>query len=224
VPTCVISQPRFFPGMHYLHRMMLADHFVILDTVQFTPRHEENRAKLKTPNGAQWLTVPVRKISREQSIVETHISRDQPWQQDAIKTLAHFYGKTPHYEANAAEIASILEAPHETLTALDRASWQPALRMLGIGCSFTCASELPVTGRGQQLLLDICRHLGADVYLSGGFGRDYLDTAPFSAAGIEVRFHDYTYPVYAQRFGEFVPYLSYLDMLFNVGLQRGSLG
>ncbi|HLQ38742.1 MAG TPA: WbqC family protein [Planctomycetota bacterium] len=41
---------------------------------------------------------------------------------------------------------------------------------------------------------------------------------------MEVRFHDYTYPVYAQRFGEFVPYLSYLDMLFNVGLQRGSLG
>src|SRR2546430_11988915 len=64
VPTCVISQPRFFPGLHYLHRMMVTDVFVVLDTVQFTPRHEENRAKLKGPQGPQWLTVPDRKSTR----------------------------------------------------------------------------------------------------------------------------------------------------------------
>ena len=106
--TCVISQPRFFPGLHYLHRMLQADVFVIFDTVQFTPRHEENRAKLKTSQGTQWLTVPVRKQGRDMRIVDTLLSKDQPWQQDAVKTLAHLYGKTPHYEAHAAEVASIL--------------------------------------------------------------------------------------------------------------------
>ena len=60
MPVCVISQPRFFPGLHYLHRMLVADVFVILDTVQFNPRHEENRARLMTPHGPSWLTVPVR--------------------------------------------------------------------------------------------------------------------------------------------------------------------
>jgi hypothetical protein len=58
------------------------------------------------------------------------------------------------------------------------------------------------------------------VYLSGGFGRDYLDTGEFTAEGVSVKFHEYTYPVYPQRFGDFLPYLSYLDMLFNVGLER----
>jgi hypothetical protein len=217
---CVISQPRFFPGLHYLHRMMIADIFVILDTVQFTPRHEENRTKLKTPQGSKWLTVPMRQFSREQLILDTHPDNNQPWQDKAIKTLNYLYSRAPNYKTHAPEIISLLEAPYETLTQLDRASWEPALRLLKITCEFVCASDLPVSGRGPQLLLDICRYLNADIYLSGAFGRDYLNIADFAAEGTEVRFHEYDHPVYPQRFGDFVPFLSYLDMLFNVGLER----
>ena len=72
-------------------------------------------------------------------------------------------------------------------------------------------------------MLNICKHLGADTYLSGAFGREYLDIAEFAAEGLSVRFHEYDYPVYPQRFGGFVPYLSYLDMLFNSGLERDSV-
>jgi hypothetical protein len=218
--VCVISQPRFFPGLHYLHRMMVADVFVILDTVQFNPRHEENRTKLMTPNGPNWLSVPMCKVSREQLIQDTRVDGSQPWQKKALGTLQGFYGKAPCFKTYAAEIISILEHPHETLTALNMASWQPALRLLGITCTFIRASELPVVGKGPRLLLEICKHLGSEVYLSGGFGREYLDAAEFSREGVEVRFHDYAYPVYPQRFGVFVPFLSYLDMLFNVGLDK----
>src|SRR5713226_2493691 len=95
--VCVISQPRFFPGLHYLHRMMVADIFVIFDTVQFTPRHEENRTRLKSPQGPQWLTVPMRQLSREQPILQTHIDNAQPWQSKAIKALSTLYAKAPCY-------------------------------------------------------------------------------------------------------------------------------
>lgn len=220
MPVCVISQPRFFPGLHYLHRMLIADIFVILDTVQFTPRHEENRAKLKSPEGTLWLTVPVHKTGRDQRIFDTRIHREQPWQKSAVKTLSHLYGKSPQFAAHSAEIFRIIEAPHETLTGLDQASWAPALRLLETTCKIVCASDLPVHGSGPRLLLDICKHLGADVYLSGAFGREYLDTTAFTAEGVEVRFHEYAYPTYEQRFGAFVPFLSYLDALFNVGLDR----
>jgi len=218
--VCVISQPRFFPGLHYLHRMMVADVFVILDTVQYNPRHEENRAKLRTPKGPQWLTVPMHRVSRGQLILHTHIDDSQPWRRKAIGTLDHLYGKAPYYKTYAPEIISILEAPHETLVQLDRASWEPALRLLGITCQFVCSSELPVSGKGPRLLLDICKYLGSNTYLSGAFGREYLDITEFAAEGIEVRFHEYSYPIYPQCFGDFVPFLSYLDMLFNVGLER----
>ena len=221
--VCVISQPRFFPGFHYLHRMMLADVFVILDTVQFTPRHEENRAKLKAPEGARWLTVPMCQSHREQPIYETRIDSTQPWRRKATGTLRELYGRAPSFEVHAPEIFEILEGPHATLTELDVASWGPALRRLGVACEFVRASSLPVTGHGPQLLLDICTCLGADTYVSGAFGREYLDPAVFTAAGVDVRFHDYTYPVYPQRFGTFVPFLSYLDALFNGGLDRASV-
>ena len=127
-------------------------------------------------------------------------------------------GGAPFYDTYAPEIINILNAPQETLVGLDRASWEPSLRHLGIGCEFIYASELPVSGRGPRLLLNICKYLGSSIYLSGAFGREYLDAAMFTTEGVEILFHEYAYPIYPQLFGDFVPFLSYLDMLFNVGL------
>lgn len=218
--VCVISQPRFFPGLHYLHRMMAADVFVIFDTIRFNPRHEENRTKLKSPNGKLWLTVPTDKTNGDQTICKIRVKADQQWIRKSVKTLYTFYGKAPHFTSYGPQIVSILESPHESLSRLNRESWEPALRLLGITCKFVYASEIPVSGRGTRLLLDICRYLGADTYLSGAFGRDYLDVREFVNEGIKVRFHEYSYPDYPQCFGNYVPFLSYLDMLFNVGLER----
>ncbi len=218
--VCVISQPRFFPGLHYLHRMMVADIFVIFDTVQFTPRHEENRARLKTAAGPRWLTAPMFQQSREQLILQTRVDTTQPWQRKAIRTLENLYGKAPYFQNYAPEIIPILEKPYDTLTDLDCASWGPALRRLGITCQFVRASDLPVSGKGPRLLLDICKYLGVDTYLSGAFGKEYLDITEFTGEGVRVRFHEYRYPVYPQRFGDFVPFLSYLDVLFNIDLDR----
>src|SRR5713226_4677162 len=107
--TCVISQPRLFPGLHYLHRMMAADVFVIFDTVQYNPRHEENRAKLKTARGREWLTVPMPQASRGQLIRDTRIDDSQPWQRKAWRTIENLYGKAPCFAAHAAEIQKIVE-------------------------------------------------------------------------------------------------------------------
>lgn len=218
--TCVISQPRLFPGLHYLHRMMVADVFVIFDTVQFNPRHEENRAKLKTSRGGEWLTIPMRQANRQQLIRDTPIDNSQPWQRKAWGTIQNLYGKAPFFDTHASAIRQIIDAPHETLTQLDRASWEPAVRLLGITCRFLLASDLPVTGHGPQLLLDICKHLGADRYLSGMCGRDYLDTNAFVREGVEVVFHEYECRPYPQRHEGFIGFLSYLDLLFNAGLDR----
>jgi hypothetical protein len=200
--------------------MMVADVFVILDSVQFNPRHEENRARIKTPRGPEWLTIPMRQASRDQLIRDTVIDNSQPWQKKAVGTLQHQYGKALHYSQHAATIRAILETPCETLTQLNRLSWEPALKPLGITCQFVQASELPVSGRGPQLLLDICKYVGADTYLSGAFGRDYLDTAEFAREGVDVLFHEYEYPHYPQCHEGFIPFLSYLDLMFNHGLDR----
>lgn len=214
--TCVISQPRFFPGLHYLDRMLIADVFVIFDTVQYNPRHEENRAKLRTSDGTMWLTAPMRRESRSQLISDTCPS-DQPWQTKAIRSLENLYSGTPGYDAHAHEVSEILTAEYSSLTEFDLATWQPALRMLKPDVEFVRASTLSASGSGPDLLISICQELSADRYVSGGFGRDYLDAGAFEEASIELAFHDYDHPVYPQRHDPFVPYLSYLDLLFNTG-------
>ncbi len=216
--VCLISQPRLFPGLHYLHRLLVSDVFVVLDTVQFTPRHEENRTRLKAPDGARWLTIPMLKQSREQLISDTRIDQTQHWRRKAVNTLESLYGAAPRYDEYVEEVRAILERPHESLLDVTVASWEPALRLLAPRCEIVLASDLEATGSGQDQLLGICREVGADTYLSGAFGKEYLDESRFRAEGIRVRYHEYDCPEYPQRFGDFVPYLSYIDLLFNAGL------
>ena len=220
--VCVISQPRFFPALHYLHRMMIADVFVILDTVKHNPRHEENRTRLKNAQGRFWLTVPIQK-STATLLRETRVDDRWPWRRKTQRTLDNLYGSAPHYAAHAKGIMDVLNTPSNSLLELDLASWQPALAGLGVRCRFVRASELPLQGRKSQLLLDICKHLGCDVYLSGPLGRGYVDAGAFAQEGVQVRFHDFKHPVYPQRFGTFIPFLGYVDMLFNHGLDREQL-
>lgn len=216
---CVISQPRLFPGLHYLHRLATADVFVILDTVQYNPRHEENRAKLKTAHGTKWITVPMQRSGREQLIMDTKLS-DQPWRDKAIRTVESLYGSAPHFDDHIDAVSSVIKGEHQTLTELDVASWGPALAVLGSHAELVYASDLGVDGRASELLVNICRAVGASTYMSGGFGRDYLDTEAFDGAGIELEYHDYNHPEYPQLHGEFVPYLSYLDVVFNTVFDR----
>lgn len=216
--VCVISQPRLFPALHYLHRMMTADVFVLLDTVPFNPRHEENRARIRTHGGSRWLTIPMHRKHREQLIMDTRVASGQAWEASAKGILAASYRSAPRYREHVDEIGSIMDAGHETLVGITVASWEPAIRLLGIGCDIVRASALPPRTRGNAQLVDLCGAVGADVYVSGGFGRDYLDRAAFAEAGIELRFHQFDPVPYPQVYDGFVPFLSYLDALFSVGL------
>ena len=107
--------------------------------------------------------------------------------------------------------------PWRRLVDLDLAIVDWLAAELGIATPCHRASELGIAGDRNERLLDLCRHFGATRYLSGNSAQDYLDVARFRAAGIDVAWHDYAHPSYAQLHGEFVPYLSVLDLLLNVG-------
>jgi hypothetical protein len=79
------------------------------------------------------------------------------------------------------------------------------------------SSSSEAKGQKGELILTICKELGATTYLSGPFGRDYLDPRAFNNLGISVEFDDYVHPIYTQQGGEFVPFLSAIYILFNHG-------
>ena len=93
---------------------------------------------------------------------------------------------------------------------------------LGVRSRVVRASELGIGGSRSERLLAICRHFGAERYLSGSAARTYLDVALFARDGIAVEWQDYAHPIYPQLHGEFVPYLSTIDLVLNCGSESGA--
>ena len=99
-----------------------------------------------------------------------------------------------------------------------RAEFRHDAELLGIDTPVYLASELPAFPEDpDERLIALARHFGADTYLAGCGGRDYMKLDAYSRSGIRVLFQDYDHPVYKQQFGAFEPFLSTLDLLFNHG-------
>jgi WbqC-like protein family len=218
----VASQPRYLPSCAYLHRALLADAFVYLDTVQFTPRDWESRNRIKASAGPAWLTVPVVHVSRRQRVADTVIDDTQDWRRRHLRSLELSYRRAPFFEEVFALVREVLERPWARLLDLNATLVEALLGYLGVSARFVVGSTLgPIDATGQELLLELCRRLDAHLYLSGPLGRDYLEPSRFREQKIGLAFHDYVPAEYPQLFGGFVPNLSAVDLLFNCG--RASL-
>jgi hypothetical protein len=93
------------------------------------------------------------------------------------------------------------------------------MEFIGIERPVLFSSELGVTGDKNSRLVNICTRLGVSEFYEGKAGESYIDRALFENNGVHVIFQDYRHPVYSQLYGEFIPYLSIIDLLFNHGEQ-----
>lgn len=213
-----ISQPRYQPWLGYFHRIAVSDLFIYLDTVQYTPRDWENRNKVKTARGWTWLTVPVKARYRAM-IPEVLIDNEQPWQGKHWGTINTYYSSTPEFKSYAEKLRGIYKDKiWHSLTDLNLSLTNVLCECLGLKqAKFALASDLDTQGKGSELILNLCKTVGATVYLSGSQGRNYLDEAAFADAGIKLWYQDYNHPVYAQLHNGFVPYMAVIDLLFNCG-------
>ncbi|MBI3003322.1 MAG: WbqC family protein [candidate division NC10 bacterium] len=211
-----IHQPQYLPWIGYFDKMDQADVFVLLDTVQFKKNEWQNRNRVKTPDGWQWLTVPV--VHRfPQRIDEVRIAPDDSWGRKHWQALQTHYGAAPFFAPHAPFFADCFARPWERLVDLSGHLIEYLAGALGIGARLIRAStgRFPEDATGR--LVAICRHLGASAYLAGRDGQSYMDLDQFAAAGIAVKTQDFACPVYPQRYGAFVPDLSVVDLLFNCG-------
>ncbi len=213
-----IHQPHYLPWLGYLAKLDRADCFVYLDTVQFEKNGWQNRNKIKAPGGSQWLTVPVRHRFG-QSIAEVAIAEGGgDWRRRHRQALAQHYGKTPHFAAAWPALEALYAEARERLADLAVASVECLARLLGIERVTLRASALgPLPDDPTDRLVAICRQAGARTYLAGASGPAYMDLDRFARAGITVLVQDYRHPEYPQRYGPFVPSLSAVDLICNVG-------
>jgi hypothetical protein len=223
--TLVVLQPGYLPWLGFFDQLQRSDIFVFYDDVQFDKNGWRNRNRIKSPGGEpHWLTVPVRVGSLSQRIFETEIDDRQPWARKHLGTIKQFYAKAPYLKRYLPELEDVLAGRRwERLIELDVAVTELLCSWLGIRRRFLRSSELGIEGERSERLLNICLAQGARRYLSGNAARAYLDTELFARHGIEVEWQNYEHPVYAQQHGEFVPFLSALDLLLNCGDESAAI-
>lgn len=214
-----IHQPGYFPWHGLFHRLALSDVHVFLDTAQFEKHGYNNRVKIRTAQGDQWLTVPILTKGRfnNNPICRAELNPAVDWKAAHWKTLALAYGRTAYFGDYAGFLQDLYAEPWLYLAPLNIHAIRHLAGRLGLACRFVSASDLDVKGRKSELVLNLCRAVGATTYLSGVKGRGYLDRAAFEQAGISLRFQAYREPHYRQIHGEFMPYMSVVDLVFNHG-------
>lgn len=215
-----IVQSNYIPWKGYFDLIASVDEFILYDDMQYTRRDWRNRNQIKTPNGIQWLTIPVKvKGKYLQTIRETEID-GVDWALTHWKSLQQNYARAPFFSLYADQLERLyLGHSHQLLSELNRNFLEWVTQQLEITTKMSSSSQYELKGDRSSKLLHLCLQAGASHYISGPAARDYLDESIFSAAGVKVIWFDYpAYPPYPQLWGgSFTHGVTILDLLFNCG-------
>ena len=209
-----IHQPQYFPWPPYVHKVLSADIFVYLDSVQFSKNGVQNRNQIKTAQGPLWLTIPVRnhlgQLLKDTRVAEPGATRKH-W-----KTIRTSYARTPGFARWRNELENLLDRDSEFLLAPAIESTEWMLSKLDVRTERIKASEIDGTsGEASKLVASICNALRATSYLTGTGALAYLNERDFAEIGCEVMVQRWKPFTYDQTGTEFVPDLSTLDLLLN---------
>lgn len=217
--TVVVLQPGYLPWLGFFDQVRAADTFVYYDDVQFDKHGWRNRNRIKGPTGEPvWLTVPA--LLSGQSlpcIKEVRIDTRSRWARKHLASIQQYYARAPFLKHYLDELQETLLRPWELLVDLDLAVTALLCRWLKLPAPTVRSSDLSIEGERSERLVRICQHFGATRYVSGVAAQTYLDVGLFKRQGIEVCWQNFSHPVYPQLHGEFVPYLSALDLVLNCG-------
>lgn len=217
--TVAIMQPTYLPWMGYFGLMQSVDLFIFLDSVQFSRRSWQQRNQIKTASGQYWLSVPVlSKGKRDQLITEVEIDQSGDFPKSHLRALEYSYKKSPYFDIYMPQLESLLKANNGSLNELNIGFISLLREALGIRTPTCRSSEFELVGTKADLLAHLCEKVDATDYISPPGSKDYLDqTDAFSRRGMRLQYFHFTHPEYPQCFGEFLPYMSTVDVLFNCG-------
>jgi hypothetical protein len=211
-----IHQPQYFPYPGFFHKLSLADTFVIMDDTQYDKRFT-NRNIILDSHGPVWLTVPINKAHKFSPNRLVEINNSLPWRQDHWKKILVSYANAKFFNLYA-DLEGVYQKEWSNLFELNLDTIKKTMEWLGIRIPVIKETDLHVEGESTVRLVNICRAVGADAYVSGIGGKGYLEEKLFEENHLKLEYQSYAPTPYPQRFTKvFVPNLSILDMLANVG-------
>ncbi|MFA6387239.1 MAG: WbqC family protein [Candidatus Paceibacterota bacterium] len=216
-----ILQPTYLPWLGYFEMIGHSDVFVVFDHVQFERKSWQQRNRIKTANGVVSLTVPVEKMPREAKISEIKISyeRSNPLERH-WKTIELAYKKAPYFKIYKPFFEEVYSKRHVLLRDLNIEIIILICNILGIGPKIVFSSDLALKDDNlakTEKVVNLCKNQGITQLYDAGGAEEILDKSLFEKENIEITFQNFQHPEYPQLWGEFAPYLSVIDLIFNQG-------
>jgi hypothetical protein len=201
--------------------MNRSDIFVIYDTAQFTKEDYHHRNRIRISQGWKWLTVPVEKERvpiNEIKIINRSVTKEgDKWNRAHYRFIHDNYKNAPYYGDYKDALSTIYEKDYHLLCELNIDIIHILKEAFDIKTEIIYASDLGTLSSSSQGLVEILQKLDGDTYISGQGGKNYLNVSLFEDAGIKVDFQEYVHPVYSQCYEGFIPNMSAIDALFNMG-------
>ena len=214
-------QPNYLPYLGFFHKAATADVFAIWDTVQFVkggPFGWQCRNKIRTKDGWTWLSVPMLSKGRyKQLISEAHINNDAPWRRKHWRSIYLNYKDALYFMKYSDFFEELYKREWDRLVDISEVIIRYLMEVLGIKPKVIKCSDLGLHSQGTDLIIDVCKKIGADTFLSGKHGKDYLDEEKLRNNNIRLMYQDFTHPRYKQLYEPFVENLSVIDLLCNEG-------
>ena len=214
-----ILQPGYLPWLGFFEQIYKSDVFVLYDDVQYDKEGWRNRNRIKTASGIQWLTVPVHvRFESHPLIKDTQIDNGVTWCKKHLASIRQNYTKAPFFKDCIDIFEHAYSKEWKYLIDIDLYFITKIMEYLGMGAKNIERSSMLSLKEGTiDRLIQICNLYGAETFYEGSSGKNYIDEKKFSDHGIKVEYQNYRHPVYRQLYGDFVPYLSAIDLLFNHG-------
>ena len=215
-----IHQPNYLPYPGFFNKIYKSDVFIIYDTAQYVKNRWDNRNRIRSNEREIFLTIPIRKKdSSFRPFHEVLLPQDENWEKTHMKTIIMNYKKADCFEDYWPDIKKIYEQKWEYLVDLNICFIKYFIKNLGISVKVFRSSELSIDNKLDSTgkLISMVKAVNGSEYLSGPSGGNYFNQDMFSEYQIKLSIQKYTCPVYKQRQSDFIPNLSTMDMLLNVG-------
>ena len=218
-------QPTYMPWMGYFSMIDEVDKFVFLDHVQLVMRSWQVRNKIKINDQEKVLTIPIEhaQVREQRTICNTRFA-DNKWKKSHLEIIKQAYRRAEYFE----EVYSFLEESYKkeytSIGEFNIYMISTIAQKLGIETQFYRSSEMNISGNKDKLLVDICKKLKANYYLSAQGSSVYIEHdkpgGEFAAQGIHLYYQNYSHPQYKQLGEKFISHIGIYDLLFQVGFSK----
>lgn len=204
-----VRPPEYFPRPAWFALMASVDTFVVADTFQYSRQSYQNRARLRTPDGVHWISIPLRGGQHGRPIAAVEIDPRRDWPGKHRRAFEYNYRSTPFFEYYEPDFVPLFRREWTHLAALTGATIRLLHRLLGLTTELVFASALPGVPATPAAVREA---LGGPGLLSPE------DAAPYDRRSVpDVAVFRYRTPAYRQNFPGFEPDVSVVDLLFNYG-------